>query len=124
MSVGTAPGWTFLSNHGHVLVCIAEDPDLRLRDIASRVGITERAVFSIVNDLEADGYLVRIHVGRRNRYEIKPQRPLRHPVESSHSVGELLGVLAASAAAKAGGERGAPPANGTAGPRRRRSPAG
>jgi DNA-binding MarR family transcriptional regulator len=70
MSDGAAPGWTFLSNHGHVLVCIAGDADLRLRDIASRVGITERAVFSIVNDLEADGYLTRIHVGRRNRYGV------------------------------------------------------
>ena len=94
MSDGAAPGWTFLSNHGHVLVCIADDPDLRLRDIASRVGITERAVFSIVNDLEADGYLTRIHIGRRNRYELNRVLPLRHPVESSHTVGELLGVLA------------------------------
>lgn len=92
---GASPGWTFLSNHGHVLVCIAEDPDQRLRDIALRVGITERAVFSIVNDLEADGYVRRIHVGRRNRYELDPSRPLRHPVEHRHSVGELLGVLTA-----------------------------
>ena len=97
MSDGAAPGWTFLSNHGHVLVCIAGDPDLRLRDIASRVGITERAVFSIVNDLETDGYLTRIHVGRRNRYELNRVLPLRHPVESSHTVGELLGVLASVA---------------------------
>ena len=97
MSDGAAPGWTFLSNHGHVLVCIAGNPDLRLRDIASRVGITERAVFSIVDDLEADGYLTRIHVGRRNRYELNRVLPLRHPVESSHTVGELLGVLASAA---------------------------
>lgn len=95
MAEGAGPGWTFLSNHGHVLVCIAEDPDLRLRDIALRVGITERAVFSIVNDLESEGYLTRIHVGRRNRYELDPARPLRHPVESRHTVGDLLGVLAA-----------------------------
>jgi hypothetical protein len=95
MSDSQSNGWTFLSNHGHVLVCIAGDPDLRLRDIAARVGITERAVFSIVNDLEADGYLRRIPVGRRNRYELDPDRPLRHPVESGHTIGELLGVLAA-----------------------------
>lgn len=103
---GAATGWTFLSNHGHVLVCIAEDPDQRLRDIAARVGITERAVFSIVNDLEADGYVRRIHVGRRNRYELDPTRPLRHPVEHRHTVGELLGVLADPAgAAAADGDR-------------------
>jgi MarR family len=90
---GSSPGWTFLSNHGHVLVCIAEDPDQRLRDIALRVGITERAVFSIVNDLEADGYVRRVPVGRRNRYELDPSRPLRHPVERVHSIGELLGAL-------------------------------
>ena len=101
MSDTQTPGWTFLSNHGHVLVCIAADPDLRLRDIAAQVGITERAVFSIVNDLEADGYLTRIHVGRRNRYELNQGRPLRHPVEASHTIGELLGVLAASAASGA-----------------------
>lgn len=102
MSDNQGSGWTFLSNHGHVLVCIASDPDLRLRDIAARVGITERAVFSIVNDLEADGYLTRIHVGRRNRYELDRARPLRHPVESSHTIGELLGVLAAVASSGRG----------------------
>lgn len=90
---GVSPGWTFLSNHGHVLVCIAGDPDLRLRDIAQRVGITERAVFSIVNDLEASGYLRRIPVGRRNRYELNAERPLRHPVESGHTVAQLLSAL-------------------------------
>lgn len=94
---GASAGWTFLSNHGHVLVCIAEDPDQRLRDIATRVGITERAVFSIVNDLEADGYVRRIPVGRRNRYELDPSRPLRHPVERMHSIGELLGALTSAA---------------------------
>ena len=94
---GVTPGWTFLSNHGHVLVCIAEDPDQRLRDIALRVGITERAVFSIVNDLEADGYVRRIPVGRRNRYELDASRPLRHAVERRHTVGTLLGALAPEA---------------------------
>ncbi len=88
-----AQGWTFLSNHGHVLVCIASDPDLRLRDIAQRVGITERAVFSIVNDLEASDYLRRIPVGRRNRYELNADRPLRHPVEAGRTVAQLLSAL-------------------------------
>jgi hypothetical protein len=87
--------WTFLSNHAHVLVCLAAQPDLRLRDIAERVGITERAVFSIVNDLEAGGYLTRIREGRRNRYQLNPDGPLRHPLERPHTVGELLDALAA-----------------------------
>ena len=98
MGDSATSGWTLLSNHGHVLVCIAGDPDLRLRDIAARVGITERAVFSIVNDLEADGYVTRIHVGRRNRYELNRARPMRHPVEAGHTVGELLGALTAASA--------------------------
>lgn len=94
MTVSTPSSWTFLSNHAHVLVCLSTDPDLRLRDIAERVGITERAVFTIVNDLEAGGYLTRIREGRRNRYELNPQGPLRHPLEAPHTVGELLAALA------------------------------
>jgi predicted ArsR family transcriptional regulator len=86
-------GWTFLTNHAHVLVCIAEEPDIRGRDIASRVGITERAAQAIVADLVADGYLTRTREGRRNRYRIHPEAPLRHPLESEHSVGELLVAL-------------------------------
>ena len=95
MSEGAArPTWTFLTNHGHVLVCIAEDGGIRGRDIASRVGITERAAQSIIADLVAEGYVTRTRVGRRNQYEIHPDVPLRHPVESGHSVGELLVTLA------------------------------
>jgi len=86
-------GWTFLTNHAHVLVCIAEDPDARGRDIAARVGITERAAQAIVADLAADGYVTRTREGRRNRYEVHPDSPLRHPLESSHTVGELLVTL-------------------------------
>lgn len=82
--------WTFLTNHAHVLVCIAADPDARGRDIAARVGITERAAQAIVADLVADGYITRQRVGRRNRYELCPDQPLRHPLESAHTVGELL----------------------------------
>ncbi len=86
-------GWTFLTNHAHVLVCVAEEPDARGRDIATRVGITERAAQAIVADLVADGYVTRTREGRRNRYEIHPDAPLRHPLEAHHTVGELLVTL-------------------------------
>lgn len=85
--------WTFLTNHGHVLVCLARNPRLRLRDLAAEVGITERAVQSIIRDLESAGYLERKRVGRRNHYELHPDLPMRHPVEQMHSVAELLEVL-------------------------------
>lgn len=88
------PTWTFLTNYGHVLVCITRDPGIRGRDIAARVGITERAAQAIVADLVAEGYVKRTRVGRRNHYEINKDRPLRHPVEQSHSVGELLNLVA------------------------------
>lgn len=86
-------GWTFLTNHAHVLVCIAEDPDVRGRDIAVRVGITERAAQAIVADLANEGYVTRTRVGRRNRYEVNPDARLRHPLEHDHTVGELLVTL-------------------------------
>lgn len=85
--------WTFLTNHAHVLVCLAEEPDIRGRDIATRVGITERAAQAIIADLVADGYVTRFREGRRNRYEIDPSAPLRHPLEHDHTVGELLVTL-------------------------------
>lgn len=87
-------GWTFLTNHAHVTLCIAEEPDIRLRDIALRVGISERAVHQIVKDLEAGGYVMRTRVGRRNHYRVHPDQPLRHPLEHNHDVGELLAALA------------------------------
>lgn len=87
------PSWTFLTNHGHVLVCIATDPGVRGRDIAARVGITERAAQAIIADLVREGYVTRTRMGRRNHYEINPDRPLRHPVENPHSVGELLQLV-------------------------------
>jgi hypothetical protein len=89
----TRPGWTFLTNHAHVLVCLAEEPDVRGRDIATRVGITERAAQAIVADLVADGYVTRSREGRRNRYLVHPDAPLRHPLEHDHTVGELLVTL-------------------------------
>ncbi len=88
------PTWTFLTNHGHVLVCIAKDPGIRGRDIAERVGITERAAQAIVADLVAAGYVHRSRVGRRNHYEINPDLPVRHPVEQPHRIGDLLAAVA------------------------------
>jgi DNA-binding MarR family transcriptional regulator len=89
----TTRHWTFLSNHGHVLVCLARDPDSRLRDVASRVGITERAVQKILGDLEAAGIVRRERHGRRNRYRLDLRQPLRHPLEAHRSVGSLLGMV-------------------------------
>lgn len=88
------PRWTFLTNHGHVLLCIAADPGIRGREIADRVGITERAAQSIVADLVKAGYVTRTRIGRRNHYQVNPDLPLRHPVEASHRIGELLGLIA------------------------------
>jgi predicted transcriptional regulator len=85
--------WTFLSNHGHVLVCLARDPEARLRDVAQAVGITERAVQKIVADLEAAGVLARERNGRRNRYHLDVGRPLRHPLESHRTIGALVGMV-------------------------------
>lgn len=85
--------WTFLTNHAHVLVCIAEDADIRGRDIAARVGITERAAQAIVSDLAEEGYVTRTKVGRRNRYTVNADAPLRHPLEHDHTIGDLLETL-------------------------------
>jgi DNA-binding MarR family transcriptional regulator len=88
--------WTFLTNHAHVLLCIAQDPGIRLRDVADRVGITERAAQRIVADLEQGGYLDRRKTGRRNHYELHPEIHLRHPIEDHLEVGVLLELLAGS----------------------------
>jgi predicted ArsR family transcriptional regulator len=85
--------WTFLTNHAHALVCIARDPDVRLRDVAERVGVTERAAQRIVSELVDAGYLERLREGRRNSHRVRPDRPLRHPLEHGHRVGEILDVL-------------------------------
>jgi predicted ArsR family transcriptional regulator len=85
-----APPWSFLSNHGHVLICVARDADIRVREIALAVGITERAVHRILGELEEAGVISRRRHGRRTHYQIDERRPLRHPVEAPHSVGELL----------------------------------
>ena len=91
---GSRPRWHFLSNHMHVLLCISAGPDLRLREVAAQVGITERAVQRIVSELEEAGIVTRSREGRRNHYEIHGDLPLRHPLESHHSVGELIELLA------------------------------
>lgn len=87
------PSWTFLSNHAHVLLLIAQNPEIRLRDVAEQVGITERAVQRIVADLEAGRYLERERTGRRNRYRVHPELPLRHPIEAHREVGALLSLI-------------------------------
>jgi DNA-binding transcriptional ArsR family regulator len=87
------PGWTFLSNYGHVLLCIADQSEIRLRDIAERVGITERAVQRIVADLEEAGYVSRFREGRRNHYKVHADRPLRHSNEAHRDVGQLLELM-------------------------------
>lgn len=88
-----ASTWTFLTNHAHVLLCIAEDPDARMRDMAERVGITERAVQRIIDDLAAGGYLTIEREGRRNRYSINQGLRLRHPVEAHCAVEGLIGFV-------------------------------
>ena len=94
-STGTrASRWTFLTNHARVLLCISGDPGIRLRDVAERVAITERAAQVIVTDLVEQGYITRTRVGRRNIYEVRHDRPLRHPLEQAHQIGSLLELLA------------------------------
>ena len=85
--------WTFLSNHAHVLISLAREPDSRIRDLAFRIGITERAVSTIIRDLEEEGLLTRHREGRRNTYELSLDQPLRHPVEKHRSVEELVGLI-------------------------------
>lgn len=85
--------WTFLTNHTHVLVCLSMNPDLRGWEIARQVGITERATQKIVADLAEEGYLTRERIGRRNRYTVNRSLRLRHPLESDHTVGELLDAV-------------------------------
>ncbi|WP_409333041.1 helix-turn-helix transcriptional regulator [Trujillonella humicola] len=93
----SSPGWTFLSNHGHVLVSISADPDVRMRDVAERVGITERAVQMIVADLERAGYVERERIGRRNRYTVVPDTRFRHPLEEHVRVGDFLALVLSDA---------------------------
>jgi DNA-binding MarR family transcriptional regulator len=88
-------GWRFMTNHAHVLETIARDRTSRLRDVAYTVGITERTVTEIVNDLVKAGYLTKTRVGRRNRYDVHEELPLRRPQHRHHTVGELIRFLEA-----------------------------
>jgi DNA-binding MarR family transcriptional regulator len=90
------PPWTFLTNHAQVMLCVADDPDIRLRDIGATVGITERAAHRIVGDLVSAGYLARERNGRRNRYSVNSHLPLPDALARSKSVGDLVGVLTAA----------------------------
>ena len=92
--------WRFVTNHAHVLECIAVDPTARLRDIAVSVGITERTAAQIVTDLERAGYLTKTRNGRRNHYEVHDELPLRHPRHRHHTVGDLIRFLEGPAATR------------------------
>jgi len=85
--------WTFLTNHAHVLILLSKAPDTVLREVAFRVGITERAVQRIIADLDRDGFIERVKVGRQNSYRIRPNQPLRHPIEAHRSIGDLIDLI-------------------------------
>jgi hypothetical protein len=89
----TAVSWAFLTNHARVLLCIARDPGIRLRDIAARLDITERSAYGIVTDLTQAGYIVKQKDGRRNRYQIQTHLPLPEPTSRERTLGEVLAVL-------------------------------
>lgn len=93
MATGGTRSWTFLTNHAHVLLAIAATPDLRLKDIAERVEITERTASQIIGDLENSGVVERVKRGRRNNYVIRPHHPLRHPLEEHHEVADLIAAI-------------------------------
>jgi predicted ArsR family transcriptional regulator len=94
MSSGNVPaGWHFVTNHTQVLLCISSNPEIRLRDIAARVGVTERAAQRIVADLVREGYVSRTRSGRRNQYTINRQKEMRHPAQFGFEIGPLLDLL-------------------------------
>jgi hypothetical protein len=93
MTEKATPSWTFLTNHAQVLVWIARDPGIRLRDIGERVGITERAAHRIVVELADAGYITRERNGRRNHYTINGHFPVHDPIAREQNVGELLAIL-------------------------------
>jgi predicted ArsR family transcriptional regulator len=97
-----ATSWNFLTNHGRVLLCISRDASIRLRDIAARLGITERSAYGIVTDLTAAGYIVKVKDGRRNQYRIQAHLPLPEPTSGERTVGEVLALLAGAQLDSAG----------------------
>lgn len=96
------PDWSFLTNHARVLLCIARDPGLRLRDIATDLGITERTAHGIVADLTLAGYVMKMKDGRRNRYQIQTHVPLPEPGTRAPAIGEILALLLGDASGIAG----------------------
>lgn len=90
---GSSRGWTFLTNHAHALLCLAQGESLTTRELSLRIGITERSVQAVLADLIADGYLEKSKVGRRNTYRVNPKGRLRHPLEAAHTVGDLIDAL-------------------------------
>lgn len=93
MTASDQGSWTFLSNHGRILIQIAQNPDLKVVEIAATIGITERSTLSILGDLEETGYITVERIGRRNRYTVNPKKKFRHPSEASHSIGELIKIF-------------------------------
>ncbi|MEO8541747.1 MAG: MarR family transcriptional regulator [bacterium] len=91
--------WTFLTNHSHVLLCIVQNPSIRLSEIAEKVGVTERTAFAIVTDLVGEGYLSKVRHGRRNEYLIHPELPFRHPIEKQSEIRSLLAIFEPDASA-------------------------
>ena len=85
--------WTFLTNHAHVLLCLAKSSSIRIRDIATEVGITERAVQRIIAELIEDGYIEKEKEGRRNSYKICKKRPLKHPIEWHRTIDDLIRLI-------------------------------
>jgi predicted ArsR family transcriptional regulator len=86
--------WTFLTNHSQVLLCIARNQRMTAKEISEVVGITERAVQRLIRDLEESDYIMRVRVGRQNRYVINTEQPMRHPAQGGRPIGELLALLA------------------------------
>ena len=85
--------WNFLTNHGRALLCIAHDPDVRIRDIAASLDITERRAHGIVTDLTDAGYLIKTKEGRRNRYEVQSHLPVPEPGAHERAIGDVLELL-------------------------------
>ncbi|MFB8245738.1 helix-turn-helix transcriptional regulator [Streptomyces sp. NPDC055952] len=99
-------GWTFITSHARVLAAVADDPSTRIRDIAARCRLTERAVSRIIADLETDGYLSRTRDGRSNTYRVEPGKVLRHPAEAGLPVASLLSLLVQDEADRTTGPAG------------------
>lgn len=95
----TASSWTFLTNHAHVLLCLAKSPATRIRDLATEIGITERAVQHILTELSDSGYIERFRAGRSNTYTIDTSKHLKHPIESERTILDLIKLIHDSSSA-------------------------